>query len=88
MSGNDTINIRVLFFGAAAEIAGQRSHEFSAASETKASDVFAAILADFPEIADRYGDSLLYSINQNYAEGKEVLFDGDELAIFPPVSGG
>lgn len=28
------------------------------------------------------------AINQEYAKGEQVLREGDEVAIFPPVSGG
>ncbi len=28
------------------------------------------------------------AVNQEYAKGEQVLHEGDEVAIFPPVSGG
>ena len=34
------------------------------------------------------GHKLLFSINQQYANGDEIIRDGDELAIFTAVSGG
>lgn len=32
--------------------------------------------------------SYMIAINNEYATGKEVIHEGDELAIIPPVSGG
>ncbi|GAB4421141.1 MAG: hypothetical protein Kow002_09890 [Anaerolineales bacterium] len=32
--------------------------------------------------------SLLISVNQEYAGREQKLFPGDEVALFPPVSGG
>jgi molybdopterin synthase catalytic subunit len=37
---------------------------------------------------ERFGRSLLFAVNQEYATQETVLHDNDELAIFPPVSGG
>jgi len=34
------------------------------------------------------GRTLYAAVNQEYATGDHVLQDGDEVAIFPPVSGG
>jgi len=33
-------------------------------------------------------NSLLYAINQNIAKPEEVLFENDEIAFYPPVTGG
>jgi molybdopterin synthase catalytic subunit len=36
----------------------------------------------------RFGRSLLFAVNQEYAPSDREVRDGDELALFPPVSGG
>src|SRR5207248_6731013 len=33
-------------------------------------------------------DGLLYAVNREYAGREQVLSDGDEVALIPPVSGG
>lgn len=47
-------------------------------------------LADrVPALADFLrGGALLVAVNRAYATAAAVLHDGDEVALFPPVSGG
>lgn len=33
-------------------------------------------------------NSLLFAINQNIAKPEDVLFENDEIAFYPPVTGG
>ena len=47
--------------------------------------VFDRIKSEFPKLGSH---KLLYSLNQTYATGDEIVRDGDELAIFTAVSGG
>nr|MBN1229700.1 MoaD/ThiS family protein [Anaerolineae bacterium] len=32
--------------------------------------------------------SVLVAINHEYANGEQIVQDGDEIGLFPPVSGG
>lgn len=42
-----------------------------------------------PNYHDALGDpSLRVAVNQNYAHGETLVTDADEIAFFPPVSGG
>ena len=77
--------VRVLFFGATADIAGQRAVEIDAAGSKTSRDIFDQVVSNFPLLASH---RLLYSVNQRYASGDEIVRDGDELAIFTAVSGG
>lgn len=81
------INVRVLFFGAARDTAGHNEVEITLAGPIKAADAFAEVLSAYPELR-RFGRSLLFAVNQEYAPTDREICDGDELALFPPVSGG
>jgi MoaE-MoaD fusion protein len=81
------IRVRVLFFGAARDAAGTGEAEVFLGDASTASKSLEQILETYPELR-RFGRSLLLAVNQEYARDDRVLKDGDELAIFPPVSGG
>ncbi|HEY0005658.1 MAG TPA: molybdenum cofactor biosynthesis protein MoaE [Pyrinomonadaceae bacterium] len=82
------ILVSVLFFGAAREAVGQDKVSMEMTAPATAASALEEILARYPDLR-RFGRSLLFAINQEYAQdaGREVRA-GDELAVFPPVSGG
>jgi molybdopterin converting factor subunit 1 len=84
----DLITVRVFFFGAARDLVGRDDVELSIAAPATAASAFAEILSSYPELQHRFGRSLLFAVNQEYARGESPVREGDELAIFPPVSGG
>jgi MoaE-MoaD fusion protein len=84
---NKEIHVRVLFFGAARDAAGQEELDLSLSSQANVASAFAQLLADYPALA-RFGNSLLLAVNQEYALPDRKISDGDELAMLPPVSGG
>lgn len=77
--------VRVLFFGATADLAGKRNVELQVADGFTAHEALATIVRQIPGLASH---KLLISLNQEYASGEEIVRDNDELAIFTAVSGG
>lgn len=85
----ESIRVRLLFFGAAREaVAGLDEVEFNLKSPATAATAFEEVCASYPELRRRFGRSLLFAVNQEYAAPDREVRAGDELAIFPPVSGG
>lgn len=82
-----TATVRVLFFGAARDAVGQGEVRLVLENTLTAANVLAQIVESFPGLK-RFGSSLLFAVNQEYARGDRKISDGDELAVFPPVSGG
>jgi molybdopterin converting factor small subunit len=76
------MSLSVLFFGATASIVGSRKIETSASTSA---ELLHNILAEYPRLASH---KLLVAVNQDYAPESVPLRDGDEVAIFTPVSGG
>jgi molybdopterin converting factor small subunit len=79
------MKVQVLFFGATADATGERVIEIDLPESARAGESFAEIVDKFPELKQH---SLLFAVNQQYANGDEMIKDGDELAIFTAVSGG
>ena len=74
-------------FGAARDVTGAEEISFELPDSSTAATAREAILEKYPALAG-FGKSLLFAVNQEYAEANQQIHDGDELAIFPPVSGG
>lgn len=85
--GATEIIVRLLFFGAAREAAGRDEAEIEVHNPATAATVFAKILDAYPTLR-RFGRSLLLAVNEEYARPETPVHDGDEIALFPPVSGG
>lgn len=83
------VRINVLFFGAAREVVDQNPLPLTIASDAPptVAAAFQHLVAKFSGL-ERFGRSLLFAVNQEYATQETELKDQDELAIFPPVSGG
>jgi molybdopterin synthase catalytic subunit len=81
------IKVRVLFFGAARDAVGQEQIEVELETPINADRARAHLLAEYPSL-QRFGKSLLFAVNQQYAGKDREIREGDELAVFPPVSGG
>jgi molybdopterin synthase catalytic subunit len=84
---NDRVKIRVLFFGAARDVVDASSLELSLDAPATVSSAFRKLVEKFSQL-ERFGRSLLFAVNQEYATPETRLQENDELAVFPPVSGG
>ena len=83
MSNSSQVSVRVLFFGAARDVVGSSEVEIALAAPA----TVGSLLEKYPGL-ERFGRSLLFAVNQEYATPETVIEEGDEVALFPPVSGG
>ena len=78
--------VTVRLFASYAESIGKSEVSLDVGSGSTVADVVKAIA----ELAggDRLPPSPLIAVNRTYAKGTTLIFDGDEIAIIPPVAGG
>lgn len=79
--------IKVLFFANFRERVGARQVEVSLPSGSQVSDLKARLVVDYPSLVQAMGSALI-AVNRQFAFDEDVLPEGAEVAIFPPVSGG
>ncbi len=77
--------IKILFFGATAEIVSTREITLEILGRTTSKSIFEQLVTKYPDLAKH---RLHFSVNRQYASGNEIIRDGDEIAIFTAVSGG
>lgn len=79
------MQIRILFFGATADIVGKRDEKLEITEGSTAENVLAELFSKFPPLA---AHKLHISIDQEYARPDTIVKNGDEIAVFTAVSGG
>jgi len=82
-----TIRVNILFFGAARDATGTDEAQLVLTPPHDSQNALEQVLTTYPALR-HFGKSLLFAINQEYARPDQEISDGDELAVFPPVSGG
>jgi len=81
------MSIRVLFFASLADITGTREAELEASAGLNVASVLARLIDTYPQL-EALRPSILCALNSEFAGAESPVRDGDEIAFFPPVSGG
>ena len=78
-----TMSIRVRYFASLKESMGRAEESISAENVTTVQDVW-----DKANLSKPMPDNILAAVNMDYAALETQVKDGDEVAFFPPVTGG
>jgi len=81
------VTIRVLYFAALAEQVDCRSEELES-DATSARELIERLRARGEPWRSAFDNRIQVAINQHLAGPDDSLGDGDEIAFFPPVTGG
>jgi len=82
------MNVRVLLFATLKDAIGRGEVAlFLPAAEATVAQVRAALAAQHPAL-ERHLPNAVAAVNQEFAFAEDAVHDGDEVAFFPPVSGG
>ena len=81
------MKITVLLFAQLAERVGTDQLAVTLSEGAIVGDAVEQVLRTHRNLSD-FADTLATAVNLEYVERHYPLFDGDELALIPPVSGG
>ena len=81
------MKVTILFFATLKDRAGRERMEVELADGATVAELKARLGAELPALTPNLPTALV-SRNKEFAFAEEVLRDGDEVALFPPVSGG
>jgi MoaE-MoaD fusion protein len=82
-----TIRVRIRLFAIQRELAGTRELSLELPESASVEAAWNAMVARHPALAPGR-PSVRFARNGAYADATDVLADGDEVAMIPPVSGG
>jgi len=81
------MRVRVIYFGMLKDAVGRQMEDVELPVGSSLGDLLNRRISHTPVI-DNFRTVLAFAINQEYAQLKDPLHDGDEVAMLPPVSGG
>ena len=82
------MTVTVLFFATLRSLTGVKSLALDLQPESRVADLKRLIAELYPQVAPALRETVLVSVNRAYAEDDQIITDGAEVALFPPVSGG
>lgn len=79
--------VTVLFFAAAADRAGTRESEVAVDAALTLDELWALLVGRYPDLGPMQR-TIVFAVNQRFADVTDRVVPGDEVALLPPVSGG
>lgn len=77
------MKVKVRYFASLRELIGRAEEDLQVEENTTIKAVWQSLNPEFPDL-----DKVLCALNQDYADWDSIVNDGDEIAFFPPVTGG
>ncbi len=81
------MTLRILYFATMRDLAGVREETVSLPDGLRVKDLKSLLGEKHPELIKAF-NSAIFAVNREFAFDDQALKEGDEVAIFPPVSGG
>ena len=80
-------NVKVLFFSTFRDRVGEKSVEMEIPWGISVLNFKVLLGEKYPSLLDSL-DFILVAVNKDYVFDEDIIPDGAEIAVFPPVSGG
>ena len=81
------MKVTVKYFGSVKDESGTEEEYLDLESGITVADAISSVKERHNALRERKGQ-ILFALNQNYTSDDAILKEGDELALFPVVSGG
>ena len=81
------MNVTIKFFARLREAVGSATLNRDVSDNSTIADLIKSLQAEFPKLGD-IAPRTIVAINQDFVDQDTLLSEGDEVALFPPVSGG
>lgn len=81
------MQVKIKLFARMRELVGAGSLEWRLADQATVNDLIQSLQQEFPKLTELSSRAVV-SVNQEFADPDTPLADSDEVAFFPPVSGG
>jgi molybdopterin synthase sulfur carrier subunit len=81
------MTFKIRLFATLKELAGASQVSVEVKEPATVTHLLTALIEEVPEIESLL-KSILIAVNQEYAERDKIIYSVDEIALFPPVSGG
>ncbi len=81
------MTLRILYFATMRDLAGVREETVSLPDGLRVRDLKSLLGGKHPQLIKAF-NSAIFAVNREFAVDDHPLKEGDEVAIFPPVSGG
>lgn len=79
--------VTIRLFAGLRDLVGAPQLELDIRQPSRVADLFLLLTARFPSL-ESYRNSLMIAVNEEYSSWDSPVKAGDEVAFFPPVSGG
>jgi len=84
---NGGLSVKVRYFASTRELTGVKSEELTIIRGATVANLITILVQKYPNGKEKF-EHFLYAVNQDYVDHTHSIKDQDEIAIFPPVSGG
>ncbi len=80
------MKIKVLAFGVTKEIFGKPAVSMELANDSSVYNLKYSLEKEYPKLKQLA--SYMVAVNNEYALSEDIIYENDEIALIPPVSGG